>query len=600
MNYHDYVGATATTNAESSQNSLYFATSPNAASSSQDYLRDSSSHGNEPASVMTFLDQDAPAALQGRTHHAAVTTTTIIDTNHTYPTGVGGLSSLHAWSPLPTSTSTSTSTTTASDAPLMHVPPRHSHHVAHHHPSHHAAHQRHPHQQQQQTQNQPHCLTTAVAMPLTQMPVLSSPETPSTLGSASDWFSPHDPRYTLNASSSSTTSQPLLQSSQPLIDDRAASYQERGVAGFVCKLYESLEAADNGEKYAHWCKHDGKDMFIIDCIPKFTETVLPKLFKHCKFASFVRQLNIYGFQRDTDARKSKDSKEKGSCRWYHTYFRPGRQDLFHLIRRKAPRYSRRKRSPSSRTLNSTGASGSSSSSSVHAMASSSSSSALPPPTLSLDDSDLDDDDQMLSTSTVHANANHSRLPLLPAVSSSLHDLDLAMMHPSMSLDRDRRPPTHSTQQQQQQHQSTSPSHLISTPDYVSFAALHAHDASVRPHQLPRPRTQHNHPSPPTASLKDMAIGAVAAAAAAVGPSMSTTSPSSSMAMMPPPPQMQTQTQQTHQQAVLHDRDLQLTVLRLQQEMAHMRRAFHMEITEAKNQLAIQRQRIDHLERGAGQ
>ncbi|KAL0088040.1 HSF-type DNA-binding-domain-containing protein [Phycomyces blakesleeanus] len=84
-------------------------------------------------------------------------------------------------------------------------------------------------------------------------------------------------------------------------------------------------------------------MFIIECIPKFTENVLPKLFKHCKFASFVRQLNIYGFQRDTDARKSKDSKDKETCRWYHPYFRPGRRDLFYLIRRKTPRYSRRKR-----------------------------------------------------------------------------------------------------------------------------------------------------------------------------------------------------------------------------------------------------------------
>ncbi|KAI8077466.1 HSF-type DNA-binding-domain-containing protein [Thamnidium elegans] len=84
-------------------------------------------------------------------------------------------------------------------------------------------------------------------------------------------------------------------------------------------------------------------MFIIDCIPEFTEVVLPRLFKHCKFPSFVRQLNIYGFQRDTDARKTKDTKDKESCRWYHPCFRPGRRDLFHLIRRKATRYSRKKR-----------------------------------------------------------------------------------------------------------------------------------------------------------------------------------------------------------------------------------------------------------------
>ncbi|KAF7728452.1 hypothetical protein EC973_006132 [Apophysomyces ossiformis] len=122
-------------------------------------------------------------------------------------------------------------------------------------------------------------------------------------------------------------------------------HHERGIAGFVAKLYQSLEAkAEDGEKYARWCKHNGIDMFIIDCIPKFTEVVLPRLFKHCKFASFVRQLNIYGFQRDTDARKSKDSRDKETCRWYHPYFLPGRRDLFPLIRRKTPGYSRGKRS----------------------------------------------------------------------------------------------------------------------------------------------------------------------------------------------------------------------------------------------------------------
>ncbi|CAO3668346.1 unnamed protein product [Rhizopus stolonifer] len=118
---------------------------------------------------------------------------------------------------------------------------------------------------------------------------------------------------------------------------------QRGIAGFVSKLYQCLQSSENEQKYAQWCKHQGRDMFVIERIPEFTEVVLPSLFKHCKFPSFVRQLNIYGFQRDTDARKSKDSKDKDSCRWYHPYFKPGRRDLFHLIRRKATRYTRKKK-----------------------------------------------------------------------------------------------------------------------------------------------------------------------------------------------------------------------------------------------------------------
>ncbi|KAI8059525.1 hypothetical protein BC940DRAFT_313632 [Gongronella butleri] len=75
----------------------------------------------------------------------------------------------------------------------------------------------------------------------------------------------------------------------PVAADGANS--ERVIAGFVAKLYQCLQTTENGESYARWCRHDGKDMFVIDCIPKFTEQVLPKLFKHCKFPSFVRQLN---------------------------------------------------------------------------------------------------------------------------------------------------------------------------------------------------------------------------------------------------------------------------------------------------------------------
>ena len=39
------------------------------------------------------------------------------------------------------------------------------------------------------------------------------------------------------------------------------------------------------------------DSFSIKSVSKFTEDVLPIYFKHKNFASFIRQLNMYGFRK---------------------------------------------------------------------------------------------------------------------------------------------------------------------------------------------------------------------------------------------------------------------------------------------------------------
>ncbi|KAJ3279813.1 Heat shock factor protein 2 [Borealophlyctis nickersoniae] len=110
--------------------------------------------------------------------------------------------------------------------------------------------------------------------------------------------------------------------------------KKEAVSSFIVKLCQLLEDP-NHSKYVHW--NEAGDVFVLFHAEEFSRVVLPRYFKHGKFQSFVRQLNIYGFYRVSDARKSSFVRAPNACVFSHSKFIRGRPDLLPFIRRRLPK-----------------------------------------------------------------------------------------------------------------------------------------------------------------------------------------------------------------------------------------------------------------------
>lgn len=97
---------------------------------------------------------------------------------------------------------------------------------------------------------------------------------------------------------------------------------------FPMKLFSMLEHIDEVDQdlsdVISWLPHGRA--FKVHKPKKFADTVLPRFFHQNKYASFQRQLNLYGFSRIT--RKGAD---RGS--YYHEYFLRGKKFLCNSIHR---------------------------------------------------------------------------------------------------------------------------------------------------------------------------------------------------------------------------------------------------------------------------
>lgn len=106
-----------------------------------------------------------------------------------------------------------------------------------------------------------------------------------------------------------------------------AGKEGQGMAGmdhnFPMKLHYMLSNCDGQEHIVSWQPH-GR-CFMVHDMKEFVASMLPLWFRQSKFASFQRQLNLYGFQRLTQGR------DKNA--YYHEYFLRGRPLLAHTITR---------------------------------------------------------------------------------------------------------------------------------------------------------------------------------------------------------------------------------------------------------------------------
>ncbi|XP_041040138.1 heat shock factor protein 1 isoform X9 [Carcharodon carcharias] len=104
------------------------------------------------------------------------------------------------------------------------------------------------------------------------------------------------------------------------------------VPAFLTKLWTLIEDPDTNELIC-WSA-SGNSFHVFDQ-GRFAKEVLPKYFKHNNMASFVRQLNMYGFRKVVNIEQGGLVKpEKDDTEFQHIYFIRGQEHLLENIKRK--------------------------------------------------------------------------------------------------------------------------------------------------------------------------------------------------------------------------------------------------------------------------
>ncbi|KAL8706602.1 MAG: hypothetical protein Q9201_000349 [Fulgogasparrea decipioides] len=117
-----------------------------------------------------------------------------------------------------------------------------------------------------------------------------------------------------------------------LAAQRDAQAKRKQIPPFVQKLSSFLDESRNTD-LIRWS--ESGDSFIVIDEEEFARTLIPELFKHKNYASFVRQLNMYGFHKKVglsdNSMRASERKNRSPSEYYNPYFKRGRPNLLWLI-----------------------------------------------------------------------------------------------------------------------------------------------------------------------------------------------------------------------------------------------------------------------------
>ncbi|KAI2793459.1 hypothetical protein POX_a00038 [Penicillium oxalicum] len=113
---------------------------------------------------------------------------------------------------------------------------------------------------------------------------------------------------------------------------REATSKRKQIPPFVQKLSSFLDESKNTE-LIRW-SDDGNSFIVLD-EDEFARRLIPELFKHNNYASFVRQLNMYGFHKKVglsdNSMRASERKNKSPSEYSNPYFKRGHPELLWLI-----------------------------------------------------------------------------------------------------------------------------------------------------------------------------------------------------------------------------------------------------------------------------